>query len=235
MLSSVISYIDPWAGCGFFNVEKKKNLYHIYYFLRCLICFSYFYFDGYLLPASLYHWRSTSSPEENNFIHWLHLILLSSVEGVCRGATSCIFLSAGCKSTDWKASVQSVEKGRSWVLGSYSTKTETIEICKYCVALEREMEEWKIWATGVSLSGFSKWLPLGVKSSLTSAIITSIYLLMRDCWWLRLMVIVIRVIQLFFLQRNLYVNQFYLQQQHCSFSLYHGKEFSSLNIWTAAR
>lgn len=36
-------------------------------------------------PASPHHWRSTSSPEENNFIHWLHLILQSTVERVCRG------------------------------------------------------------------------------------------------------------------------------------------------------
>lgn len=28
-------------------------------------------------------------------------------------------------------------KGRSWVLGSYCTKGETTEICKYCLALER--------------------------------------------------------------------------------------------------
>lgn len=30
-----------------------------------------------------------------------------------------------------------MEKGRSWVLGSYCTKRETTEICKYCLALER--------------------------------------------------------------------------------------------------
>ncbi len=51
-------------------------------------------------PPLFYHWKSTSSPEENNFIHWLHLILHSTVERVSRGATSFIFLSAGCKSTD---------------------------------------------------------------------------------------------------------------------------------------
>lgn len=28
-----------------------------------------------------------------------------------------------------------MEKGRSWVLGSYYTKKETTEICKYCLAL----------------------------------------------------------------------------------------------------
>lgn len=110
-----------------------------------------------------------------------------------------------------------MENGRSWALGSYYTKTETTEICKYCLALEREMGEWKIWATGVSLSGFSKWLPLGVKPSLKCEIITTIYLLMKNWRWLCLIVFVNRVIQLFFSSRNHYVNQFYLPKELSSF------------------
>lgn len=52
-------------------------------------------------PASLYHWKSTSSPEENNFIHWLHLILHSTVERVCVGGQQALysFLQAASQQT----------------------------------------------------------------------------------------------------------------------------------------
>lgn len=87
-------YIDPPKSCRFFSSSSLRNFRH-HHFFYCnifIIIFS--------STASLYHWRSTSSPEENNFIHWLHLILHSTVERVCRGATSFIFLSADSNSTD---------------------------------------------------------------------------------------------------------------------------------------
>lgn len=91
-----------------------------------------------------YHWRSTSSPEENNFIHWLHLILHLPVRGVSRGATSCKFLLPAASQHTKKPSLRSVEKGGAGFPKSSCTKRDTAEIDKHCLALWRELKEWKI-------------------------------------------------------------------------------------------
>lgn len=102
-------------------------------------------------------------------------------EKVCGGATSCVVLSAGCKSTRCKG-VCGGEKngGRSCVFWA-ACGAQGEEPANYCLALQREMEEWKIWAaTGVSLTHtFSKWVPAGVKSSLAPAAVA------LACGWRR--------------------------------------------------
>lgn len=136
--------------------------------------------------ASRYHWRSTSSPEENNFIHWLHLILHSTVKRVDveKGGQQALFSLLQASSQQAKKHLFNV-----WKKGG-------VEFWAAAALRQRQPKSVSIvwhWREGdggvkdlshreVSLSGFSKWLPLGVESSLTSAIITPVYLLMKD-WW----------------------------------------------------
>lgn len=167
-------YIDLRASCRFFSI-KDFIVFPVAEFLH----HNCFYFDWYVPPASLYHWRSPS-PEENNFIHWLHLILHSTVERVCRGGNK-LYIPFCRLQVNRLKSISSIcgkreELGSGQLLHKEGKPPKSASIVWHW---RGEMEEWKIWATGVSLSGFSKWLPLGVKSSLTSAIIMSIYPLMK--------------------------------------------------------
>lgn len=70
---------------------------------------------------------------ENNFIHWLHLILRSAVERKCAAGQQAVFLSAGCKSTH----ICGGEKngGRSCVFWA-SGAAQGQEPANYCLNLE---------------------------------------------------------------------------------------------------
>lgn len=112
----IYRHIDAQASCGYFNTEtyQTQSSFSVPEFLY------YDFFLIWLISPPL-----PSVPLEVYFItggKQFHPLApphspFDCGESMCRGATSFIFPSAGCKSTHSKASLQSVEKGRSWVLG----------------------------------------------------------------------------------------------------------------------
>lgn len=87
-LSIIQIYILIHEGAADSTIFKNFWLHH---FFGCISLSQLFLLWLIPSPTSPYYWRSTSSPEENNFIHWLHLILHSTVERVCVGGQQALY------------------------------------------------------------------------------------------------------------------------------------------------
>lgn len=136
--------------------EKRKNLYHPYFLLLTVISSLIGIFSPplHIIGGLLHHWtKKISSTGSTSFPIWLCREWVGGQQAVDS------FLPAARQHKKKNNNNYSIHEKREELgsLNSSRTKRDTAEICKYCLALGRQL---KIWATAEELWIF-KVIPCG--------------------------------------------------------------------------